>query len=188
MIKNKDDLMYYLEQDRKALNIKRKNPKFFGDEIWKFEILLRKNEYFNNCHKNIFFLPLKLYYKYKFHNLSIKLGIIIPLNVFKEGLSIAHYGNIVVNSNAKVGKNCRIHEGVNIGANYGNKEAPDIGNNVFIGTGAKILGNIEIGDNIAIGANAVVTKSFTTKNITIAGVPAKKISDNNSLKYIIIKD
>ena len=63
MIKNKDDLMYYLEQDRKALNIKRKNPKFFGDEIWKFEILLRKNEYFNNCHKNIFFLPLKLYYK-----------------------------------------------------------------------------------------------------------------------------
>ena len=127
-------------------------------------------------------------FKYRFHRTSIKLGFLIPLNTFEEGLSIAHYGSIIVNSNARIGKNCRIHEGVNIGANHGNSLAPKIGNNVFIGTGAKILGNIKIGNNISIGANAVVTKSFETDNITIAGVPAHKISNNNSINYIIIKE
>lgn len=188
MIKNKEELKYFLKQDKKALNRKGKKPKFFGDEIWKFEILLRKNEYINNCCKSKIYLPLKFFYKYRFHKLSIKLGILIPLNTFEEGLSIAHYGNIVVNTNAKIGKNCRIHECVNIGANHGNGLSPIIGNNVFIGTGAKVLGNIKIGNNVAIGANSVVTKNFEENNITIAGVPAKKISNNGSFDYIITKE
>ena len=95
-------------------------------------------------------------------------------------MSIAHYGTITVNDNARIGKNCRIQEGTCIGSTNGNNDAPIIGDNVFIGTGAKIIGNIKIGNNIAIGANAVVTKSFENGNITIAGIPAKKISDNNS--------
>jgi serine O-acetyltransferase len=51
---------------------------------------------------------------------------------------------------------------------------------VYIAPGAKIYGAIEIADNIAIGANAVVNKSFLEPNITIAGVPARKISDKGS--------
>lgn len=119
----------------------------------------------------------------KYHRLGVKLGFTIPLNVFDEGLSIAHYGTIVVNSNSVIGKNCRIQEGVNIGASGGDK-APRIGDNVFIGTGAKIIGDVVIGDNIAIGANAVVTKSFVDNGITLAGVPAKIISHNDSSRFL----
>ena len=49
-----------------------------------------------------------------------------------------------------------------------------IGNNVYIGTSARILGNITIADNVVIGANAVVTKSIAEPGITVAGIPAKK--------------
>ena len=118
--------------------------------------------------------------KFRFKRLSMKLGFSIPLNVFEEGLSIAHYGTIVVNSKAKVGKNCRLQEGVNIGATNGSPNAPIIGNNVFIGTGAKIIGDITIADDVAIGANAVVVKSIEEAGVTYGGVPAKKISNNNS--------
>lgn len=130
--------------------------------------------------KKYFFAVPIILNKLKYKRLSLKLGFSIPLGVFAEGLSIAHYGTIVVNSAAKVGKNCRIQEGVNIGATNGSTKAPIIGNNVFIGTGAKIIGNITIADDVAIGANAVVVKSITEPGTTWGGVPAKKISSNNS--------
>lgn len=110
----------------------------------------------------------------------MKLGFSIPINVFGPGLSIPHYGTIVVNKATQVGKNCRLHEGVNIGATNGSAAAPKIGDNVFIGSGAKIIGDISIADDVAIGANAVVVTSITEKGVTYGGVPAKKISSNNS--------
>lgn len=180
MIQSKKDLKYYLEQDKIALGIKRSRPLIFGDEIWKFQILYRKYEYLRNVYSNTILLPYVYMIKILFEKKSIKLGYSIPINVFGPGLSIAHYGTIVINSHAKIGSNCRIQEGVTIGATNGSKEAPNIGNNVFIGSGAKIIGNVNIANDIAIGAGSVVTKDFTEKGITIAGVPAKKISNNNS--------
>ena len=106
-------------------------------------------------------------------------GFQIPCNVFQDGLSIEHYGSIVVSAGAHIGKNCRIHEGVTIGATNHGTFAATIGDNCFIGTGAKIIGEINIGDNVAIGAGAVVVHSFGN-NMTIGGVPVKKISDNTS--------
>ena len=186
MIKSKQDYCKYIDMDRKALGINRNKPKIIGDEIWKFQILLRKCEYYKNCkkglHNKIYFYYMKLLFK----KASIKLGFTIPLNVFGPGLSIAHYGIIVVNENAKIGKNCSIHEGVTIGATNGNPKAAHIGDNVFIGSGAKIIGDIKIGNNIAIGANSVVVKDFDENNITIAGSPAKKISENGSEKLLLI--
>ena len=99
-------------------------------------------------------------------------------------MSIAHYGSIVVNHKAKIGKNCRIQENVTIGSTGGSDMAPQIGDNVFIASGARILGNISLGNDIAVGANAVVTKSFKENHITIAGVPAKKISDHGSVGFV----
>lgn len=181
MIKNKVDLKRYLEQDKIALYRKNdKKPKLFGDVIWKFEILLRKTEYYNNCADNIFKKVIKQVYRYRYHKCSIRYGFYIPLNVFEEGLSIAHYGNIVVNPMAHIGKNCRIHEMVNIGATNGSNKAANIGNNVFIGSGVKIIGKLTIADDIAIGANAVVVKSIEESGSTWGGVPAKKISNNSS--------
>lgn len=184
MIRSKEDLLYYLAMDKVALRYhEQAKPRLLKDEIWKFQILLRRNEYLTNCSNSVFLLPYKIWVKYRFHKMSIKLGFTIPLNCFGPGLSIAHYGGLVV-GNAKVGKNCRIQESVNIGSTGGAFEAATIGDNVFIGTGAKIIGNITIADNVVIGANAVVTKDILEPGITVAGVPAKKISDNDSRKFL----
>ena len=180
MISNKEDYHRYLEQDRIALKCKTRHPRPFVDEIWKFQILLRKVEYYINCKTGLFNAVIRKYYKLRFHRLSVKLGFTIAPNVFEEGLSIGHYGMIVVHANAHVGKNCRILEGVNIGAKNGSQNAAVIGNNCYIGSGAKIIGEITIADDVAIGAGAVVTKDIIEPGTTWAGVPARKISDNDS--------
>lgn len=183
-INSKHDLKIFLEKDRIALNKKRRKPKLFGDEIWKLQIILRKLEYAINKKQNLFIKIKKMYYKLVFHKMSIKLGVFIPPNCFDEGLSIAHAMCIVVHHNAKIGKNCRIHEMVNIGATNGSDKAPVIGNNVFIGTGAKIIGDVKIADNVVIGANAVVVHDILEEGTTWGGVPAKKISNNDSKRFI----
>lgn len=181
MITNKKDYLSYLEQDKKALGIEKKYPSLIGDEIWKFQRRLRKTEFFKNTSNgNIIKKLFYIFSMIRFHRLRVKYGFSIPLNVFGPGLSIAHFGSIVVNGNAKVGENCRIQDSVTIGATNGESDAPVIGNNVFIGSGARIIGKVNIASDIAIGANAVVVKDFNKSGITIGGVPAKKISDNNS--------
>jgi serine O-acetyltransferase len=112
----------------------------------------------------------------------LRLSFTIPLNVFGPGLSISHYGTIVVNKHAVIGANCRIHPGVCIGGLNG--KSPRIGNNVYIGPGVKIFGDITIGDNVAIGANAVVNKDVPMK-VTVAGNPAEIISDKGSCELIV---
>lgn len=180
-ITSKSTLMEYLIQDAKASNRASIKRNFLGDEIWKFQVNLRKLEYYSyKATQSKFYIPHKLYCKFKHHHLGIKLGFSIPVDSFGKGLSIPHYGHIVVNPKAKIGENCRIHEGVNIGATNGSDKAPAIGNNVFIASGAKIIGDISIADDVCIGANAVVIKSITEPGTTWGGVPAKKISDNDS--------
>ena len=185
MIQSKKDLKEYLICDQYALYQEEKNrPRLGRDEIWRFEILLRKTEYYQNNKKSILNKVLYLIYKFRYHRLSVKLGFSIPLNVFGKGLSIAHYGPIVVNSNAKIGDYCRIQECVTIGSTGGSDKAPQIGDYVFIASGARLIGDICIGNNVAIGANAVVTKSFDKDHITLAGVPAKIISNHGSDGFV----
>ncbi len=180
MIKTKQDLKYYLECDRAALGKKKARPDFFGDEIWKFQICMRKLCYYANS-SNVF---KKYYYRFKYHKLSLKLGFSIPYNNIGPGLAIVHYGTIVISSAAVIGENCRIHVGVNIGANGGENTAAKIGNNVYIGPGAKIVGDITIGDGVCIGANSVVVKDVES-GVTVGGIPAKIISDNDSSKHLV---
>ncbi len=85
-----------------------------------------------------------------------------------------------MHSKASVGENCRIDRCVSIGSIHYPASAPQIGNNDFIGPGAVIDGDIKIADGIAIGANSYVNKSFTDPEITIAGCPARKISEKGS--------
>jgi serine O-acetyltransferase len=107
-------------------------------------------------------------------------------NTFGPGLSIAHRGNIVVNGGARIGANCRIHVGVNIGTEAGKADAaPTIGDNCYIGPGAKIFGPIMIGPNTVIGANAVVNKSYPEGNQTLGGIPAQAISNKSSKGLLI---
>lgn len=113
---------------------------------------------------------LKYFYYIQFKRLCYKLNYTIYVNNFGPGLFIGHYGTLVVNKHARIGKNCRTHVCVNIGGDR--TGVPVIGDNVFIGPGAKIFGGVTIGNNVSIGANAVVNKSFPD-NVVIAGVPAK---------------
>jgi len=94
-----------------------------------------------------------------------------PPNVFGSGLYIPHFGSIVVSPGARIGRNCILHANVVIGQHGG--ESPMIGDNVFIGPGAKIFGSVKIADNVWIGANAVVTKDVGEANAVVAGIPAK---------------
>lgn len=184
MIDSKQKLKEYLECDRIALNIKEKRPKIFGCEIWKFQIYLRKIEYNINCKKGILNKIILKYYNFRFHILSTKLNFYIKPNVFGKGLSIAHIGSVIINDYAKIGDFCRVHVGVNIGATVDKpKDAPIIGDNVYIGPGAKIYGKIKIGNNVAIGANAVVNKDVPD-NVTVAGVPAKIVSYKGNIRKL----
>ncbi len=177
MIQNKTDLKEYLEMDRIALGRQGKRIKLFGDEIWKFEIILRKHEYYTNCSKNIFQKLMKKIYGFRHHYWGLKLGFDIPCNVFGGGLRINHLGLIIINKDARIGDWCDIHQAVNIGQNIEPGSVPVIGNNVWIGPGAKLFGKIEIGDNVMIGAGAIVNKSFKDGNCRIAGNPARVVSN-----------
>ena len=128
---------------------------------------------------------MRLIEKFRFHQLSLRLGFSIPINVFGPGLAIVHYGTIVVSNGAKIGANCRIHEGVTIGATNGYSKAAIIGDNVFIGSGAKIIGEVKISSDVAIAANAVVVKDIICeRGCTVGGVPAKILNYNNSSSNI----
>lgn len=187
MITSKRDYKYYLACDKAALGKEKLVfPRPFTDEIWKFERLMRKYEYINNCKTGIVWKAVKQLINIRYKKLSLKLGFSIAINTFGPGLSIGHYGTIIVNSHASIGKNCRILANVTVGATNGSTRCPKIGDNVFIGDGAKIIGDVEIADNIAIGANAVIVKSFLEPQITLGGGLAKKISSKGSAENVIL--
>lgn len=165
MIKSKQDYLYYLKRDQQSMGLSK--PKAWSERIkiylfpqyeWNFIKSLRYLEYCENVIKKHYYLGgiLWLIAKYKLRKISVKLGYSIPINVFGPGLSLPHRGHIVINPNTLIGENCRMHIGVNIGAHH--DKTPRIGNNVYIGPGAIIFGDIEIADNCFIGANATLIK------------------------------
>jgi serine O-acetyltransferase len=116
---------------------------------------------------------LSLIYKVWFKLVQITTGIALPCEVqIGKNFVIDHFGGIVISGYAKFGDNCRIRNDVVVGLrNVEEPAAPVFGNNVDIGTGARILGPIMIGDNVHIGANAVVIHDVPSNSIAV-GVPA----------------
>lgn len=106
-----------------------------------------------------------------------KTGIEIhPGATIGKNLFIDHGVGVVIGETAIIGDNVTLFHGVTLGGTgkEKGKRHPTIGNNVFIGSGAKILGNINIGDNVKIGANAVVLKNIDA-NSTVVGIPGIKV-------------
>lgn len=95
---------------------------------------------------------------------------------FGKGFVILHSIGVVINSEVEGGENIVIEHCVTIGAEK--KKSPRLGNNIFIGAGAKIISGVRIGNNVKIGANAVVVKDVPD-NATVVGVPARVVKVNN---------
>lgn len=97
---------------------------------------------------------------------------ILPGTKIGGGLVLPHLNGIIIHPTAQIGDNCTIYQQVTIGVNDFDEQIPRkaavIGNNCYIGAGAKIIGNIRIGDNVRIGANAVVI-SDVPSNCTVVG-------------------
>lgn len=150
---------YYLFLDR--------NP------IVRFLVTLRILEYVFPRRKNILFRILSHLFSSNYKRLSFKTGFSIPIFTVAPGVSLPHFGPIIINPKSFVGARARIHVGVNIGGN--DSDVPHLGNDVYLGPGCKLFGKIYIHDGCRIGANAVVMKSSTEVGSTLVGIPAREV-------------
>ena len=141
--------------------------------------------YFDNDKKKLFLLRnkiekknlYKIFYLPRYNKILYKNNCYIPLKckigkntVFPHGLC-----GIFISQNAVIGDNCTIFHHVTIGSNTFEDSkkcgSPIIGNNVFIGAGAKIIGNVNIGDNVRIGAGAIITKDIPSNCTVVMNEP-----------------
>lgn len=98
--------------------------------------------------------------------------------VIGDNTSFPHYAlGVLIHPKVIIGDNCKILHNVTIGGRSGNHNLPIIGNNVLIGTGAIIIGDVKVGDNSIIGAGSVVVKDVP-ENSVVCGNPAKIIKRN----------
>lgn len=183
MIQSKIELRKYLDADsknypfakNKNAGIKRyvrylllRTPSNDQKTIWDYIVCLRKSEYAINTGRTL----LASYYLRILRKLSYKTGFQIPLNVCGPGLTIWHWGTIIINDKCKIGANVTIHPLVTIGHKKGESGAPEIGNNVIICGGSYIVGSIKVGNNVIISNNSVVTHDIPD-NCMVAGSPAR---------------
>lgn len=109
-------------------------------------------------------------------------GATIGINAsFQDGFVILHSVGIVINSKVTGGKGIILESGVVIGEDKGG--CPQLGNEIYVASGAKVFGAIKIGDNVSIGANAVVNKDVPS-NVVMAGIPAKIVRVKNNSRDI----
>lgn len=97
----------------------------------------------------------------------------IPYTVkLGNNIILPHFGlGVVIHPRTKIGDNCKIFQQVTIGCRNG-EGPPILGDNVYIGSGAKVLGNIRIGNNVKIGANAVILHDIPDGSVVV-GIPGK---------------
>lgn len=131
--------------------------------------------WFRNAQKHSKSSVLGKFYRLILRHYQIKYGFqIYPETSIGEGLYLGHWGALVINPSVTIGRNCNIAQGVTIGqANRGkNMGFPQIGNEVWIGANAVIVGNIRIGDNVLIAPNAYVNTDIPSNSV-VMGNPAQ---------------
>jgi len=148
----------------------------------KFMIILRYCQHYRRKNRLLF------YFFYLWHRrLKSKYGIDISYRTkIGKGLYIGHSGGIVVHGDTEIGDYCNLSQGITIGISIRGSKAgiPKIGNRVFIGPGAVILGGIVVGNDVLIGTNSIVM--FDVPDHSVVGSPlASIISQKGSADYIL---
>lgn len=103
-----------------------------------------------------------------------------PLATFGRGLMLPHPNGVVIHEEAVIGDDCMIMQQVTVGM-IGEGEVPRIGDRVYVGAGAKIIGKLTVGDGARIGANAVVLDDVPV-GATAVGIPARLVSRERSAR------
>ncbi len=178
MIRCRKDYLRYVAEDMAALGAKSAHPLWSSgnpmvwltDPIVRWERLLRRVEYWENCKTGVLWKPLRVLLRWRFQRKSMQLGFSIPINTCGPGLCILHYGSVVVSRHSRLGANCTLNSCVNIGARPGETAAPLIGDGCYIGPGAKLWGGIAVADGVAVGANACVSKDVPDRGCAVVGV------------------
>lgn len=150
---------------------------------YKIVFLKRMCEFFYDKARILYPIAYFVYRQFK-----IRYGCDIPARVqIGKGFKIGHIGGIVINPYAKIGDNVDILNGVLIGESYRGKRKgyPVIGNDVWIGTNATIVGNIVIGDDVLIAPNTMVSDSVPSHSI-VSGNPMKIIPREDATYAFII--
>lgn len=182
MITSKKDLLEYIAADSKNYQKRRIHFQWLrsmlyvspiSDQtyIWKYIKTMRLCEYTISCHNTLIGKIKNIYYSHRLMKYAYKTGFQIPPCVFDKGLTIWHWGMIIINQDTRIGENCTLHPNVIIGKRKTNGKSPVIGRNVYVCVGARILGDIIIGDNVTIAPNTVVFKNVPS-NCVVAGNPA----------------
>jgi|SRR6185437_3549234 len=149
------------------------------------EVILAYPGFHAVCHHRIshwlWKCKLKLIARLTSHISRFLTGIEIhPGAVIGKNLFIDHGMGVVIGETAIIGDNVTIYQGATLGStgdpsSKGQKRHPTLKNNVIIGAGAKLIGNITIGDNSLVGANSVATHDVAA-NQTVVGIPAREIA------------
>lgn len=123
--------------------------------------------------------------------LEFMLSTLTGIRIRKEsdigsGLVVHNFSGIFVDAK-HIGEDCTLNQCVTIGPDHRRNGRPVLGNNVFVGSGAKILGDITIGDNVVVASNAAVVDSVPA-NCTVVGVPARIVARNQTSDYLKFKN
>lgn len=181
MIKTKDDLKEYIDYEKKLYYGGDKGSKMhaflIGSKFYKTQKyleILRKAEYHKN-NSGIFHKLMFACYHRKKHILGQRIGYEIPENVAGKGIMIYHCSPVIINEKAKIGEDIKISGMFCVGHKRPGEPAPRIGNNVTVGWGCTVLGDVDIADDCVLGANSTVVYSIATPGAHVAGSPAKEI-------------
>ena len=148
--------------------------------IRKFHFYLRKCQ---TCKNKL----LKMWYRLMFSRIKNKRGIEISYTTdIGKGLYLGHAFHITINPKAVIGKNCNIHKGVTIGQeNRGpRKGAPTIGDKVWIGVNATVVGNISVGDDVLIAPNSYVNRDVPSHSVVFGAPCVIKHRDDATENYV----